>query len=154
MRIHTDKLSALDIYAAANFDVGVTVVDLSEHGSRTRARAINFYLNGTGRSGGQWGNYRGTGQAATWDEWGLVIGHLYARDPAAHFGRYSYRSADDFHDKTGYRFVPGFITPDMQHRRHKWQPTGDYSAYCECGAYQRWPNSVPGPIEPSAAAAA
>ena len=153
MRIHTDHLSTLDIYAAANFAAAARVAEVTEHGSRTRARAFRFYLLGSSSYRPNQRDYGPDDYAATWDEWGIVIGHLYARDPAAHFGRYSYRSAEDFHEKTGYRFVPGFITPGMQHRRHKWSPDYSGGAYCDCGAYQRWRNEVPGPIEPSAAVA-
>lgn len=154
MRIHTDKLSALDIYAAANFTAGARVDEVTEHGSRTRARAFRFYLLGSSSFRPNQRDHGPDDYAATWDEWGIVIGQLFARDPAAHFGRNSYRSAEDFHYKTGHRFVPGFITPAMQHRRHRWEPTFNHEAYCECGAVQRWGETSFEPIGRSAMAAA
>lgn len=156
MRIHTDKLSALDIYAAANFSAAVRVAEVTEHGSRTRARAFRFYLLGSSSFRPNQRDYGSEDYAATWDEWGIVFGHLFARDPDAHCGRNSYRSADDFHYKTGYRFVPGFLTPAMQHRRHRWGIHLGYENQCtDCGAVVRWDTRATSrePIEPSAAAA-
>lgn len=152
MRIHTDKLSALDIYAAANFSAAVRVAEVTEHGSRTRERAFRFYLLGSSSFRPNQRDYDPDDYAATWDEWGIVIGHLFSQDPAAHFGRHSYRSAEDFHYKTGHRFVPGFITPDMQHKRHKWEPDYARSFYCDCGAVQRLDAIDYRPIEPAVAA--
>lgn len=138
MRIHTNRLTAGDIYAAANFAAGAHVEYVREHGSRTRVRAYDFYVTGNSPFRPAFGKETIGEYAATWDQWGLLLGHLFSIDPDAHTGRTGYRSSADFHYKTGHRFVPGFIRPDQTHRRHKWQPNYDSTAMCDCGAMMRW----------------
>jgi hypothetical protein len=138
MRIHTNRFHALDIYAAANFTAGATVECVREHGSRTRLRAFDFYITGDSPYRHAFGKDTIGAYAASWDQWGLMLGQLFSIDPAAHTGRYGYRSSNDFHYKTGHRFVPGFLRPSDTHRRHKWNRSYDYQAICECGAVNRW----------------
>lgn len=138
MRIHSNRLTAGDIYAAAGFAAGAQVEYVREHGSRTRLRAFDFYVTGNSPFRPQNTRAYGDVYAATWDQWGLLLGHLFAIDPDAHTGRNGYRNADDFHYKTGHRFVPGFLRPDQTHRRHRWQPNYDSTAWCDCGAHMRW----------------
>lgn len=115
MRVHSDILTENDVLTAA-LQVGVIVHGLRTHGSRSRDHAINFYLEGNGVYGGQWGTM--SEKSATWDEWGGVIGLLFTRDPLAHYGKHSYQSADHFNWLTGNRFVKGM--PADHHYRHTW----------------------------------
>ena len=78
MRIHTDKLDENDMLTAA-IHAGVIMHRLSRHRSQSRDHAFDFYLEGSGRSGGQCNtgtrgansDYNGSGViAATWDEYG------------------------------------------------------------------------------------
>lgn len=142
MRVHSDRLTVNDFYAAAR-RAGITVVACNEHGSRSRERAFEIAFSGSGVSGGQWGG--GGYKSATWDEWGIALGWLFNVDPAMHCGKNSYQSAEHFHWLTGRRFVN--LDPSEQHYRHRWGNRtvhGDglwASVQCSCGAEQRWPLS-------------
>jgi hypothetical protein len=147
MRIHTNTLIHKDFTDAAH-KAGVDIVELSEHGSQSRTKAFKFQLTGSSAFRSQWGN-NGL-QAATWDEWGIFLAHLFDVDPDAHTGKYSYLSSAHYHWVTGDRFRT--LTPSQQHKRHKWQYMpllpGDFNdantrsfyavAQCNCGATQRW----------------
>ena len=137
MRIHSDILTPADLFTAASI-AGVRIDDWSIHGSKTRRTALRFYVFGSSSYRPNQRSYGPGDYAATWDEWGVLLGHLFAVDPDAHTGRYGYLSANDFHYKTGHRFVPGFITRDMMHRRHRWTIHLGYENQCECGAVVRW----------------
>lgn len=125
MRIHTDKLDENDMLTAA-IHAGVIMHRLSRHRSQSRDHAFDFYLEGSGRTGGQWGNTGTSGaspvRAATWDEYGIFIARLYTKDPEAHFGKNSYQNAEHFHWVTGDRYKT--LTPDQQHLKHIWDYTG------------------------------
>lgn len=139
MRIHSDILTRQNFINAA-YAAGVSVIDLSEHGSHSRLRAFTWTLSGSGRNGGQWGTQ--DHKAATWDEWGIFFSHLFEVDPLAHNGKWPYLSGEHFHWSTGGRFHE--LRPSEQHKRHKWNrqglgATGSYAiAVCSCGALQRW----------------
>lgn len=150
MRIHSDRITPADLFTAASI-AGVRIDDFSIHGSRTRATALRFYVFGSSYHRPNQRDHGPDDYAATWDEWGILLGHLFSVDPEAHTGRYGYRSAEDFHNKTGHRFVPGFTTPATQHKRHRWEPTYAHESYCECGAVMRWGFAETSPIEASAA---
>jgi len=143
MKIHSDSIESLDIRKAARFAaVGFTRFDLA--GSRSREQAFDILLTGdSGRrqNGGQ-------DEAASWDQWGIFLGHLYRLDPNLKTPYYG--SDEHFVWATGGRFTPDFTAVDC-HRQHKWgfglqSVTGAYSvAECEgntrhegCGAVQRW----------------
>lgn len=94
MRIHSDVLTAADLRDALRVTGlaarGVYLDDqrpVCEHGSRKRARRIDFYLiadAGHGRRLTNSGNHgAGHDKAATWHEWGALIGELFYRDPNA-----------------------------------------------------------------------
>lgn len=121
MRIHTDHLTFADMGTAA-IHAGVILHRCAEHRSQSRKRAFDFYLEGSGRTGGQWGNTGTHGaapiKAATWDEYGIFIARLYTKDPDAHFGKHGYESEEHFHWVTGNRYRT--LTPDQQHKRHRW----------------------------------
>src|SRR5258705_6579708 len=114
MRIHSNTLTHEDFADAAK-RAGVSIVELSEHGSQSRKHAFKFALEGTsGRPRG----FGAGGEAATWDEWGIVFAHLFNVDPDAHTGKNGYLSAEHYHWVTGDRFRT--LTPLLQHKRHKW----------------------------------
>lgn len=124
MRIHTN-LTHSDIVDCARGLVSLTT--LSEHGSRSRERAFEVKLSGSSP-------YRqnfGTEQAATWDEWGVFIARIFAKDSDAIAGHY--KSADLFHEVTDGRFENGELPADT-HARHKWEYNFDggphYCAKC------------------------
>lgn len=143
MRIHTDKLTRADMLEAIK-SAGVDFIRLEERGSRTRARAFDFILTGSGRHGTQ-GSYGDMTDRApksgTWDEWGIVLGELFRRDPAA-VVPHVYDSGEHFRWATGGRFDT--LTPAAQHIRHRWQYDGRcvtgayYVSTCACGAVRRW----------------
>lgn len=105
MRIHTDKLSTNDLYAAT--PAGVDIDECMQHGSRSRERAYEVRLivwnggKGTShpyrRNSGQYGADR-NGYAATYDEWGYWLDALFDLDPKMIAG--PYKSRADFYEKT------------------------------------------------------
>jgi hypothetical protein len=143
MRIHSDSLESLDLRKAATMAaVDFTRFDLK--GSRSRAQAFDVIL--TGDSGRQQNG--GGDEAASWDQWGIFLGHLFRLDQ--HLKTPYYDDAEHFVWMTGGRFTPEFGPGDC-HRRHKWgwghpNATGAYSVVeCEgsarnpgCGAINRW----------------
>jgi hypothetical protein len=104
MKLHSDKITSADIYAAAR-RAGVSVNELTEHGSRSHGKAYSVYLEG---SSSRQSNQRDH-KAATWDEWGMVMADLYRIDPDAMWGsvRWGYTDEADFHLKTQNRFTNG-----------------------------------------------
>lgn len=122
MRIHTDTLTPADLAAAVK-RAGLKPSNLAftEHGSRKRARAFNVTLTGTSsrrsNPGASGASFRP--RAATWDEWGMFLAHLFAIDPDAHVPGI-YESGDHFRWVTGARFDT--LTPADQHGRtgHRW----------------------------------
>jgi hypothetical protein len=140
MRIHANNLLQSDIGAAAQA-AGVMVVSMDEKGSRSRKRAFEVALSGSGAHRSQWGGM--AHPAATWDEWGIFLAHIFAADPDAIVPRV-YESAEHFHWVTGSRYRT--LTPEDQHLRHKWH-SGDvngwnathdyYVSSCKCGAILR-----------------
>lgn len=139
MRIHSDNLSAEDIYAAAT-RAGVGLYRMAPHGSRSRKRAFDVILEGSGRTGTRYGMNRDM-IAATWDEWGIFLAEIFRRDAAAVVPKV-YLSADHYHWVTGGRFRD--LRVEDQHLRHKWEGydrsiTGAYAVReCKCGAVMRW----------------
>lgn len=146
MRIHTDVLTRHDL-ADAFRTAGVTPIHATEHGSRSRSRAFEIALTGTSAYRTQWGG-RSDQPAATWDEWGIVLGVLFDRDPRMIAGGPNgYVGKVDYDWQTGGRFArdlgPWTLTPAGQHRRHRWDRsgesvTGSYVVHeCRCGAVSR-----------------
>jgi hypothetical protein len=141
MRIHSDSIETLDIRKAATLAaVDFTRFDLK--GSRSRAQAFDVILSGN--SGRQQNG--GGDEAASWDQWGIFLGHLHRLDP--NLKTPYYQGADHFVWVTAGRFTPEFSPGDC-HRQHKWgmnlaSATGSYYVTeCDrgkdpCGAVQRW----------------
>jgi hypothetical protein len=131
MRIHSDSIEELEVRKAARL-AGVGFTRLSLHGSRSRAAAFDVILTG---NSGRRQNMGGPDEAATWDEWGIVLGHLHRLDP--NLKTPYYHGEEHYVWATGGRFTPDF-TPASQHIRHRWEfagigVTGSYSVF-ECAA--------------------
>jgi hypothetical protein len=130
MRIHSDSIDELEVRKAARL-AGVGFTRLSLHGSRSRAAAFDVKLTG---SAGRRQNFGGDDEAASWDEHGIFLGHLHRLDP--NLKTPYYEGGEHYVWATGGRFTVDF-TPAMQHRRHRWEFSGDsvtgsYSVF-ECG---------------------
>jgi hypothetical protein len=108
VKIHSDKLTITDLHDALRvtglaargvwFD---TERPMCEGRSRSRARRITFYLVADDGHGRRWANSGAHGaghdKAATWHEWGALLGELFSRDPDAVTDYY--KSARDFEAK-------------------------------------------------------
>jgi hypothetical protein len=141
MKIHSDVLTEDDYHHAAK-RAGVLIVKFAPLGSKTRKSAFDVALSGRGVRGGMYGNlgYK----TALWDEWGIVLGHLFRVDPNAKINGV-YESGEHFAWATGHRFDT--LTPDQVHLRHNWL-SGDrggpsitgsyYFRSCQCGAVHRF----------------
>jgi hypothetical protein len=140
MRIHTEA-TFQDILAAIG-KAHAYGVRLSEHGSRTHARAFDIKLEGSSKRRPNGGTSRGqasdlgTDYAATWDEWGVFLAAIYAVDPTAR--SWAYRDAEDFHWQTFRRFANG--EPSDAHGDHHfvWAGTPGKQQCDKCSARKRW----------------
>lgn len=140
MRIHTDNITWRDLMDAARKAGREVRATASEHGSRSRVLAWEVSLTGTsgrrpntGRYGSPVGEDDGT-RAATWDEWGMLLAHLFEVDPDATAGPYD--GVSDFDYKTGGRYDA--LTPEDQHRNHRWNFLAAGAQACDCGAVRRF----------------
>ena len=145
MMIHTNVLTRDEIAAAAR-RAGVSFERLEQKGSRKRARKFDVILEGSGRTGGAWGNSGSYGAAqyvaATWDEWGVFLAALFTADPEAWTDAYT--SAEHFRWSTAGRYDGLDIAE--QCKRHRWDYTGPNmtGAYAvhqcrKCDAIRRFP---------------
>lgn len=136
MRFHT-SLTMADV-RSVELPPGVHWHHVGEHGSRSRARGFEIALEGNSCYGGQWGHLQY--KAATWDEWGVVLGRLFELDPNARVARI-YEGAEHFHYVTGDRFHP-FNLPERLCPRHKWggwdRNLPSQSWCTKCDAVHRW----------------
>ena len=124
MKIHTDRLTSAEVYAAtkAGGMKGV-YAECVTLGSRSRKRGLVVHLVGnSGRrpNPGKGGVERG-GYAATWDEWGMFLNYLFEMDPDA-IATGAYDGRDEFLLKTDWRFTD--LTADEACKNHKWEYTG------------------------------
>lgn len=143
MRIHTDTITLDDIHEAARL-ARVSFETLSEHRSRKRRHAFEVKLLGSSPSRPNSG-HRGADSdeyAASWDEWGIFLAHLFSNDPLA-VTPYD-QSGAFFHWRTGNRFA-ALRWEDQCRPRHKWgighlSYRGYSEATCDkgCGAVTRW----------------
>jgi len=143
MKIHATLVSAKDLRAAAD-RAGVTLTRFELLNSRTHAHSWDVLLSGSGRRGTQYVS-RTESPAATWDEWGMFLGALFRREPTMRCGntrRPIYADLSHFSWVTDNRYDD--LTPDQQHRVHRWDTwhvnmTHAYSVKeCRCGAVCRW----------------
>ena len=118
MRLHTN-LNRQAIHMATRHLNTVAFTKLDEAGSKQRARSFDVTLTGSSNSRQNFGE----DNAATWDEWGALIGAIYVFDPTAVWGGTSkrpvYMDAAHFHWLTNDRFRDGDIPQDT-HPRHGW----------------------------------
>lgn len=128
MRIHTDKVSDVRtaIYGATATLPGV-YADVTEHGSRSRAGALELRVTAEPRPGRRLASTMGPNSpgnrgeyAATWDEWGAVFAAIFTADPNATC--YAYDGADHFHWATGNRYDG---RPINRHDQHRWELAGE-----------------------------
>jgi hypothetical protein len=144
MRIHTDKITTIDVYRAVIGMHGVSV-DVTEHGSHSRARSFDVSLTGTSGRRTNTGRYGAPVDddtfAATWDEWGIFLAYLFSVDPNAWAGgtrkRPIYDGREDFHSATGGRFRS--LKQEDQHKNHRWQRVSEGITLCAqegCSASQ------------------
>jgi hypothetical protein len=116
MRIHTDKITFADLYRAAvnvtaHRHATVYVDGLTLHASRSRRAAWEVKLTGDGTHSRR--------RAATWDQWGWFLAHLFDVDPEMIVGtpgRPTYASADDFHARTDDKFRAGQSVAELASR--------------------------------------
>lgn len=131
MRIHSDILCTGDFYDAARA-AGVTNNHVSMHNSRSRDRAFDFSLRGDSARYPMGGD-DGSGKAATWDQWGIFLSVLFARDPKATITKV-YDGIAEFERKTFHRFSEGDVPVDM-HGDHKWEFFAPFIQKCaKCDA--------------------
>jgi hypothetical protein len=142
MRIHTDKLSFQDLYDAAR-EIENVYVEYTLHGSRKRDHAFNVTLTAEPRKGRRFRNSGNRGAtydaAATWDEWGIFLNHLFTIDPNAASDNYD--GLADFRFRTGERFDTADFTPCDQHKWEVVQTIGPvHVVRCAkgCGAIKRY----------------
>lgn len=148
MRIHTDQVENIDLDRAA-FHAGVTFEKKSRHGSRTHKHAWEIKLLGNSRrrpNGGSRGADH-NGYAATWDQWGIFLAHLYVED--SNLKCWAYEDEDAFSERTNGRFdlsfnrengeFGGFKLSDS-HGDHTFRYAGvPCTQKCtKCDAIQRW----------------
>jgi hypothetical protein len=127
MRIHSDVLTARDIYAATTAaGMHGVYAETMAHGSRSHRAAFEVKLTGNSSrrpNPGTGGRYVDGDHAATWDEWGMFLAALFTVDPAAIVGtvaRPTYAGREHFHAVTGNRFRT--LTAPYQHGGggHRW----------------------------------
>lgn len=114
MRLHSDTITYRDIAnaadAASTVEDGSVYVEMTMHGSRSRARAFEVGLSGDGTRNKRRRN-PGAGDkdrsdldyAATWDAWGRFFAYLYSVD--SEMTCYAYADENDFHHKTQGQFL-------------------------------------------------
>lgn len=147
MRIHTNELTEGDFYGAVS-DANANLADntgirpialesISEHGSRSHARAFEVKLSGDSARNGQYS----TTKAATWDQWGEFLAALFRADESVTVPPV-YESREHFHWSTAGRYA---LEGNFEYcRQHKWEPrgehvTGAYSVFgcSKCDAIRR-----------------
>lgn len=121
MHIHSDLLSATDIYSAAMMSDAATE-QMDEKGSRSRARKFVVLLSGNSTRNAM----KNTFKAATFDQWGIFLGILFEKDENMIAG--NYKNKEDFDRKTFLRYDDSAdrMTMDKYHN-HKWTFSGTYS---------------------------
>jgi hypothetical protein len=138
MRIHT-AATLEDVREAAR--IARAEIEVSEHRSRTHKRAFEVHLTGESKRRPNGGSYgAGTGYAATWDQWGVFLAHIFEVDSESKCRAYA--DSGDFYDRTNYRFEGEW--PTDAHGDHKFVPQGNVwgdrcEAHCsKCSAVQVW----------------
>lgn len=136
MRLHTNLNRQAIIMATRHLPVAFHKLEI--HGSRSRKRAFEMLLTGSGGRNNTGAYGAGDYNGATWDEWGAVLGALYIFDPTMICGGTAktpvYADAEHYHFLTNERFRAGDIPADT-HPRHRWDLQSDMSWACKkCSA--------------------
>ena len=152
MRLHNNHLTYRNVAEAAS--VAQAHLDHSdEHGSTVRDRAFEVKLVGgfevhSARRPNNRGRHGNVDYAATWDQWGVFLRHLYQIDPRMVCGSPSrpvYGSLTAFNAHTDHRFevnaAGAAMWPRDEHGDHRWQPgTEPRTRECtRCTARQIFP---------------
>lgn len=142
MRLHTNTVTIGDVQRAV-YAANAEPLNLGEHGSRTHTRAFELTLTGDSPrqvNGGVSG--AGGHKAATWDQWGIVLGGLFEIDSEMTVTGV-YRGAGHFHEITGGRFdhanpyAVRSMRDDGYRRTHRWEYRAELGCQeCDCGAVQ------------------
>lgn len=121
MRIHTSaQVTGMVILNAAR-EAGVTLENWDEKGSKSHDHAWEIKLTGNSRRRPNGGNSgAGDAYAATWDQWGVFLAHIFEADSNAKC--YAYADGYAFHDFTGDRFEDGW--PEDAHGDHTFRYVG------------------------------
>lgn len=147
MRIHTDQVENIDLDRAA-FHAGVTFGRKTRHGSRTHKWAWDVTLLGNSRRRPNNNDWSGDDHAATWDQWGIFLAHLYVEDSTLRCHG-AYEDDGEFSYKTNGRFdlsfnrengeFEGFSLKDS-HGDHtfKWDGVPCAQKCTKCDAIRRW----------------
>lgn len=130
MRLHSDYITVSDIYAILSEGLSGVSVEISRHGSRKRKGALEVRLEGTSTRR----NMSNTGQAATWDEWGVFMARVFNLDANALLG---HEDRGNFEERTQGRF-DSLTMPDDAHGNHRWEWTGEPRTFAcpKCSAVQ------------------
>lgn len=150
MRLHSDTITSdtvFDTVRRLREEGRITGVyaTTAMGGSRSRRHGLTLKVTADPRKGRRRftnSGYAGADTddyAATWDEWGIILGALYDLDPNM-TGDY-YADREHYHWATGGRFEDG--GPATTHDNHRWEYQGEavttYSVHrCKCGALKRW----------------
>lgn len=131
MRLHTNAHAGNLSFAATAARVAIVRGD--EKGSRSHERAYDVQLTGHSARAVNAGTARyanrgaAAERAATWDQWGIFLGSLYAVDPAMLVGSKShpiYENAEHFHWTTSGRFDRWDWEESKEHLQHHWEYQG------------------------------
>lgn len=99
MKIHSNVISSDHIIVACSKVPNIHLARFGQAGSRSHNHAYDVILTGSAKhrvmNNPQW-------QAATYDEWGYFISHLYDIDTEAKIG--PYKNSSDFAEKTEWRY--------------------------------------------------
>ena len=135
MRIHADHLNSGNLYTAAR--AARVDMELTFHKSRSRGAAFNVTLSGeSNRRPNR--DHASDEFAATWDQWGVFLGHLFNIDENMFV--LGYDGAEDFHYKTHNRFTDPGKFPHDSHGDHTFRFDGvPHQNKCtKCTATRRW----------------
>lgn len=137
MLIHTDSPGIVEdaiIQAALKLD---NVFWATERGgSQSRSHSISLHLEGSGHLGNTATSPGTLRPRATWDEWGVVLAHIFEADRHARTAQYE--GIEDFHHKTADRF-DALELPEDTHITHRWLPRENgIEDFCtKCSAVKR-----------------
>lgn len=134
MRFHSDILTASTVAKIVQGTSGPYINTATDHRSRSRKGAVELKLFGSSSRYPNFGRNDNYDMAATWDEWGVVIGKMFEIDPEMTCRNYD--GAEDFHHQTGDRFRNGNLPLEDRHNQHRWTyVNGDFK--CKCGSITR-----------------